>query len=92
MQRAALLFCAATVALSAQTFTTLASFSGSNSAGSQMGPIIQGADGNLYGTTQGAGANNHGSVFEITPAGNCNGSVQLRLHRWWNACGTCTNR
>jgi len=69
MQRVALLFCAAAVALSAQTFTTLASFSGSNSAGSQMGPVIQGADGNLYGTTQGAGANNHGSVFEITPAG-----------------------
>ena len=69
MQKAALLFCAATVALSAQTLTTLASFSGINSAGSQMGPIIQGADGNLYGTTQGAGANNHGSVFKITPTG-----------------------
>ena len=69
MQRAALLFCAATVALSAQTFSTLYSFSGTNSAGSQMGPIIQGADGNLYGTTQGAGANNHGSIFKITPSG-----------------------
>jgi uncharacterized protein (TIGR03437 family) len=69
MQKAALLFCAATVALSAQTVTTLYNFSGINSAGSQMGPIIQGADGNLYGTTQGAGANNHGSVFKITPAG-----------------------
>jgi uncharacterized repeat protein (TIGR03803 family) len=34
-------------------------------------PLVQAADGNLYGTTGGGGANGvGGTVFEITPAGN----------------------
>ena len=32
-------------------------------------PLIQGADGNLYGTTGGGGANNQGTVFKISTTG-----------------------
>jgi uncharacterized repeat protein (TIGR03803 family) len=31
--------------------------------------LIQATDGNFYGTTGGGGANNHGTAFQITPAG-----------------------
>jgi uncharacterized repeat protein (TIGR03803 family) len=31
--------------------------------------LIQGSNGNLYGTTYGGGANNNGTVYEITPTG-----------------------
>jgi uncharacterized repeat protein (TIGR03803 family) len=61
---------AATTA-SAQTFSVLYNF-GSGWADPRnpyMGPITQGRDGNLYGTTFLGGANNGGTVFKITPAG-----------------------
>jgi uncharacterized repeat protein (TIGR03803 family) len=32
-------------------------------------PLVQGTDGNYYGTTQGGGAYNNGSVFKLTPQG-----------------------
>jgi uncharacterized repeat protein (TIGR03803 family) len=32
--------------------------------------LIQGTDGNLYGATANGGANNYGTVFQITPQGN----------------------
>jgi uncharacterized repeat protein (TIGR03803 family) len=32
-------------------------------------PLIQATDGNFYGTTSYGGASNHGTVFEMTPAG-----------------------
>ena len=69
MQKAVLLFCAATVALPAQTFSTLASFGGSNGVNPQMGALVQGSDGNLYGTTLEGGANIKGAIFKVTPAG-----------------------
>src|SRR5579863_1942287 len=67
---ALILFCAATaIASSAQTFTTLVTFDvtdGSNPSGS----LIQGTDGNFYGTTPGGGENvAGGTVFKITPGG-----------------------
>src|SRR5579884_3045035 len=34
-----------------------------------LAPLIQGADGNFYGTTGSAGPNNAGTVFQITPSG-----------------------
>lgn len=34
-----------------------------------QGGLIQGSDGNFYGTTDFGGANNAGTVFEVTPAG-----------------------
>lgn len=65
----ATLFCAATAISSpAQTFTTLASFNNANGSFSQA-PLVQGLDGNLYGTTDDGGLRASGTVFKITPAG-----------------------
>jgi uncharacterized repeat protein (TIGR03803 family) len=65
---AVLAFCAAmAAALPAQTFDTLLSFDGSN--GVTPNGLVQGADGALYGTTIGGGANGQGTVFRITTAG-----------------------
>ncbi|HXJ91523.1 MAG TPA: choice-of-anchor tandem repeat GloVer-containing protein [Terriglobia bacterium] len=64
------LLCAATaIALPAQTFTTLVSFDGTNGSESLYGSLVQGRDGNLYGTTAGGGVNSEGTVFKITPSG-----------------------
>jgi uncharacterized repeat protein (TIGR03803 family) len=41
---------------------------GSNGCDPAAG-LVQGKDGNYYGTTQSGGANNEGTVFKITPAG-----------------------
>jgi uncharacterized repeat protein (TIGR03803 family) len=57
------------------TFTTLYSFTaaatnGTNADGkSPQGKLIQGADGNFYGTTSEGGAYASGTVFQLTPAG-----------------------
>jgi uncharacterized repeat protein (TIGR03803 family) len=62
--------CAATaISLQAQTFTKLADFNSLDGAYPFYGPLAQGADGSLYGTTSTAGANNHGTVFKITAEG-----------------------
>ena len=50
--------------------TLLYSFGGAPNDGSfPFGALIQGSDGNFYGTTSSGGANNDGTVFRITPAG-----------------------
>ncbi len=65
----AFLFCLATaIASPAQTFTTLINFDGTNGEG-PVSSLVQGFNGNLYGTTYEGGANDYGTVFEITPAG-----------------------
>jgi uncharacterized repeat protein (TIGR03803 family) len=65
------------LSLSAQTFTTLHSF-GQTDGAYPTATLVQGTDGNLYGTTQGGGANlsciiggilGCGTVFKITPSG-----------------------
>jgi len=66
---ASLLLALAPGSLSAQTFTTLANFDQmygvpANSSGSS---IVQGPDGNFYGTASGSGSN--GTVFKVTPSG-----------------------
>lgn len=67
---AVFVLCLATVIGSpAQTFTTLVNFDGSNGANPFYGSLIQGLDGNFYGTTYYGGANNQGIVFRITPGG-----------------------
>jgi uncharacterized repeat protein (TIGR03803 family) len=64
----------AAIATSAQTFTTVASFDGANGA-YPISSLVQGFDGNLYGTTQGGGAhgngdyNSGGAVFKMSPQG-----------------------
>jgi uncharacterized repeat protein (TIGR03803 family) len=66
---AVLLLCAATaIASSAQTFTDLLSFDGTDGSFPYAG-LVQGADGNLYGTTYNGGTYGYGTVFEISAAG-----------------------
>src|SRR5438552_1229765 len=60
------------VAATAQTFSLLYNF-GTN-PGDPTNPyapcaVVQGPDGNLYGTTPSGGTSNNGTVFKITPAG-----------------------
>ena len=60
--------CFATVAVSAQTLTTLYSFDGADGAQPTAG-LVEATDGDLYGTTLEGGAYRSGSVFRITPSG-----------------------
>ena len=60
----------------AGTLTTLASFDGTNGKNPGFGSLIQGTDGNFYGTTEAGGVNTGcgntagcGTVFSITPGG-----------------------
>ena len=64
-----LVFCFASAFPShAQTFTTLASFNSTN--GSAPGQVlIQGLDGDFYGTAEYGGANGGGTIFKITATG-----------------------
>ena len=56
--------------------TVLYSFSGGTTdGGDPRAALIQGSDGNLYGTTSDGGTNGFGTVFRITPAG-----VETVLH------------
>ena len=51
-------------------FTTLVDFTGSaNGARPLYGDLIEGTDGNSYGTTVGGGAYDDGTVFKVTPDG-----------------------
>ncbi len=52
-------------------FTTIFSFNPDGSQGYQIeAPLIQGSDGNLYGTTEFGGTSNCGTVFELSLAGS----------------------
>ncbi len=71
-------FCFATAVVStAQTYTMLGAFDGTN-GDLAVGSLVQGVDGNFYGTTQygGTGGDPHGictkscgTVFKVTPSG-----------------------
>jgi uncharacterized repeat protein (TIGR03803 family) len=53
----------------AGTLTTLVCFNGANGS-HPAAPLVQGSDGNFYGTTVNGGTNgNNGTVFQVTPAG-----------------------
>jgi uncharacterized repeat protein (TIGR03803 family) len=65
----ALLGVATAIASPAQTFTTLVNFNYTNGANPYFMSLVQGTDGNLYGTTEGGGANGEGTVFKVTPTG-----------------------
>jgi uncharacterized repeat protein (TIGR03803 family) len=63
-------FCTASaVSTSAQNFITLLNFDETNGSGPNP-PLVQGFDGNYYGTTNEGGDINSGTVFKITSAGD----------------------
>ncbi len=72
MRHTLILFCvcaALAIAAPSQDLTTLVSFNGDNGA-YPVGTLVQGTDGNLYGTTKSGGtANSGGTVFQVTPNG-----------------------
>ncbi len=51
------------------TLTTLYSFAGMEDSSAPIGPLVQGTDGNLYGTTYGIADHDPGTVFKITLSG-----------------------
>lgn len=55
------------------TLTTIYNFAGTGDGSSPAGPLVQGPDGNFYGSTQGSGADTssaaNGTIFKITPSG-----------------------
>jgi uncharacterized repeat protein (TIGR03803 family) len=70
-------FSTLTIEARAQTFTTLVDFDGTNGF-SPIAPLVQGINGNLYGTTEFGGTGAYcvlsyppgcGTIFEVTPAG-----------------------
>jgi len=64
-----LLWAATPMALPAQTLTTLLSFDSTDGDYPET-PLVQGADGNFYGTTPFGGAHYYsGTIFKITPSG-----------------------
>jgi uncharacterized repeat protein (TIGR03803 family) len=67
----ALIFSAgATIGSPANTFTSLVSFNGTDGTEPFYGTLVQGLNGDLYGTTSYGGTHISGTVFEVTPAGN----------------------
>src|SRR5579871_4954349 len=81
-----LTFFALTMTTDAQTFQTLFSFNVSN--GSYPGALVQGMDGNFYGSAEEGGPNpkvNAGTLFRITPGG------QLSTIYAFCQSGTCTD-
>ena len=65
-----LVLCAAAVTpSSSQTLTPLHSFNGSDGQNPYRMALVQGIDGNFYGTTEMGGIDNFGVVFKMTPDG-----------------------
>jgi len=71
MQQLICVYWASAVAASAQTLTTLHSFTGQPDGQTPYTGVAmsQAQDGSLYGTTIAGGTNGYGTVFGITPAG-----------------------
>ena len=68
---AGVVFCLAmAIAAPAQTFKVLLDFNGSNGGYPYQMSLIQGRDGNLYGTTNVGGSNQFGTIFKVTTAGS----------------------
>jgi uncharacterized repeat protein (TIGR03803 family) len=66
----------------AQVFTSLVNFAGSNGATPMYMTMIEANDGNLYGTTIAGGANDYGVIFQMTLSG------QLKIvHSFCNGAG-----
>ena len=67
--RIIIVFCiVAAIASPAQTFKILVSFNDTDGE-YPTSPLVQGLDGDFYGTTSGGGTHFDGTVFKVTPAG-----------------------
>ena len=79
-------FCAAvSVTSSAQTFTSLFGFNGTNGA-NPYAVLVSDPTGNLYGTTQFGGAYGQGEVYKIAPDG-----TETVLHSFCSDFPTCSD-
>ena len=67
------------ISAAAQTFTTLVNFTGSN-GGNPQDALVQGSDGNFYGTTYYGGLIGSGTFFVMTPQGNLTTLYQFAVH------------
>jgi uncharacterized repeat protein (TIGR03803 family) len=63
-------------------FTNLHSFTGTNDGANPYAGLVQGSDGNLYGTASSGGTSNLGTVFKISSSGEL-----TRLHSFNGADG-----
>ncbi|HTQ57330.1 MAG TPA: choice-of-anchor tandem repeat GloVer-containing protein [Bryobacteraceae bacterium] len=70
--RGLILFLTIGMASQAQTFTTLASFDGTNGENPGNESLVEGLDAGLYGTTRNGGAYRRGTVFVMTAGGQLN--------------------
>ena len=61
--------------------TSLYSFTDGNDGANPSAGLVQGSDGNFYGTTSQGGTNNSGTVFKISANGALHQFVFLRHHR-----------
>ncbi len=78
--------------VSAQSFTTLVTFDGSNGA-NPVGSLVQGSDGNFYGTAWYGGSSTNcrdgcGTVFRMTPAGTLTTLVNFNQANGANPIGS----
>jgi uncharacterized repeat protein (TIGR03803 family) len=65
--------------------TTLLDFSGNGASNKGAGPdagLVQGPDGNLYGTTTAGGSFNEGTVYRVTPGGVLTTLVEFTESGW----------
>jgi uncharacterized repeat protein (TIGR03803 family) len=65
----ALLCIAASIASASVTFKNLVFFDGTDGANPTNVILVQGIDGELYGTNANGGEYGHGTVFKISPSG-----------------------
>ena len=63
-----LFFVATAIVSSAQTFKTVVSFDGTNGQYPQLMSLVQGTDGNFYGTAP-EGGTGSGTIFKLNPEG-----------------------
>ena len=63
--------------------TTLHSFSGyPNEGANPQEGLVEGSDGNFYGTTDAGGPSNSGTAFKLTSVGDADDAGGLQWHQW----------
>lgn len=67
---------------SALAYQVIYTFHGASDGSDSFSPLIKDSAGNLYGTTSGGGANNAGTIFELTPGG-----TEITLHAFTGSDG-----